>query len=67
MANFLRMLLGLCLLPLCWAVGRSFVDAVSAVGTGEGMSGEMAAYLPRLVSVLADAAQENGRLRFEVR
>lgn len=35
--------------------------------TGEGMSGEMAAYLPRLVSVLADAAQENGRLRFEVR
>ena len=30
--------------------------------TGEGMSGEMAAYLPRLVRVFADAAQENGML-----
>lgn len=35
--------------------------------TGEGMSAEMTAYLPRLVSVLADAAQENDRLRFEMR
>ena len=35
--------------------------------TGEGMSGEMAAYLPRLVRVLEDAAQENDRLRLEVR
>lgn len=30
------------------------------------LSAEMAAYLPRLARVLADAAQENGRLRFEM-
>lgn len=33
--------------------------------TGQPASGEMAAYLPRLVRVFQDAAQENGRLRFE--
>ena len=32
--------------------------------TGEGMSGEMAAYLPRLCAVLADAARANPRLAF---
>lgn len=32
---------------------------------GEGMSAEMAAYLPRLVRVFEDAAQENDGLRFE--
>lgn len=35
--------------------------------TGEGMSKEMAAYLPRLAHVIADAAQENDRLRFDLR
>ena len=35
--------------------------------TGEGMSAEMTAYLPRLVRVFEDAAQENDRLRLEVR
>ena len=35
--------------------------------TDGGMSAEMAAYLPRLVRVFEDAAQENGRLRLEVR
>ena len=34
---------------------------------GEGMSAEMAACLPQLVRVLEDAAQENDRLRFEMR
>ena len=33
----------------------------------EGMSAEMAACVPRLVRVLEDAAQENDRLRFEMR
>ena len=35
--------------------------------TDGGMSAEMAAYLPRLVRVLEDAAQENDGLRFEAR
>ena len=35
--------------------------------TGEGLSAEMAAYLPQLVRVLEDAVQENERLRFEMR
>ena len=52
MANFLRMLLGLCLLPLCWAVGRSFVDAVSAVGTGEGMSVEAVSLLSGIAAFI---------------
>ena len=52
MANFLRMLLGLCLLPLCWAAGRSFVDAVSAVGTGEGMSVEAVSLLAGIAAFI---------------
>ena len=32
---------------------------------GEGMSAEMKAYLPRLVRVFSDAAQENDRLKFD--
>ncbi|MCI6375119.1 MAG: barstar family protein [Clostridiales bacterium] len=35
--------------------------------TGEGMSEEMTSYLLRLVSVFTDAAQENDRLRFDLR
>lgn len=45
MANFLRMLFGVCLLPLCWAAVRVFVDAVSIAGAGEGMSVEAVSLL----------------------
>ena len=36
MANFLRFLIGLALLPLCWGVSRAFLDAIliSAGATG---------------------------------
>ena len=37
-------------------------DQTRIVLTGQPASGEMAAYLPRLVRVFADAAQENGML-----
>ena len=41
MANFLRMLTGLALLPLCWGVSRAFFDAiVIAAGTSGWMSVE---------------------------
>ena len=33
--------------------------------TGEKQSGELAAYLPRLIRVIEDAARENGHLKFE--
>ena len=39
MANFLRMLVGLALLPACWGVSRAFVDALlSAAGATGGLS-----------------------------
>ena len=41
-------------------------DQTRIVLTGQPASGEMAAYLPRLVRVFADAAQENGMLRVEM-
>ena len=41
MAGFLRLLLGLALLPMCWGVARSFFDAlVLAAGATGGMSPE---------------------------
>ena len=41
MAGFLRMLLGLALLPFCWGFARSFVDAVcAAAGSGGAFSAE---------------------------
>ena len=41
MANFLRLLTGLALLPACWGVTRAFVDAlVSAAGATGGVSVE---------------------------
>ena len=41
MANFLRMLLGLALLPACWGVSRAFVDAMlAAAGATGGLSVE---------------------------
>ena len=36
MAGFLRMLLGFALLPLCWGVTRSFVDAVRVSAGADG-------------------------------
>ena len=41
MANFLRLLLGLALLPMCWGVSRAFLDAiVIAAGASGWMSVE---------------------------
>ena len=40
MANFLRMLLGVALLPACWGVVRAFADAVLVAGGAEGISAE---------------------------
>ena len=41
MANFLRMLVGLALLPACWGVSRAFFDALlSAAGATGGFSAE---------------------------
>ena len=46
MANFLRMLLGLALLPACWGVARAFVDALlAAAGATGGLSVEAVALL----------------------
>lgn len=46
MANFVRFLIGLSLLPACWGVGRAFVDAVfTAAGRGGGFSAETIALL----------------------
>lgn len=45
MAAFLRLLLGLCLLPMCWAFSRVFFDAVSVAGATEGFSAEVVALL----------------------
>ena len=40
MANFLRMLVGIALLPACWGVVRAFVDSILVAGGAEGMSVE---------------------------
>lgn len=40
MASFLRLVLGILLLPLCWAVSRSFLDAVIFAGGNQGLSAE---------------------------
>lgn len=40
--------------------------ALCLIGTGEAQ-GELAAYMPRLVRVLEDAAQANDRIRLEVK
>ena len=46
MANFFRMLLGVLLLPLCWAFGRSLVDAlVCAAGADNAFSVETCSLL----------------------
>ena len=41
-------------------------DQTRIVLSGQPASAEMAAYLPRLVRVFSDAAQENGMLRLEM-
>ena len=41
-------------------------DQTRIVLSGQPASAEMAAYLPRLVRVFSDAAQENGKLRLEM-
>ena len=46
MANFLRMLLGVALLPMCWGVGRAFCDSVmAAAGETGGITAESIALL----------------------
>lgn len=40
MANFLRLLTGLALLPACWGVSRAFLDSVFAAAGGSGLSVE---------------------------
>ena len=43
MAAFLRFLLGVCLLPMCWAFLRVFLDAVSIAGETSAFSAEVIA------------------------
>ena len=51
MANFLRMLLGVALLPMCWGVVRTFVDAVMvAAGDSGGVTAEAIALLGGMVA-----------------
>lgn len=46
MANFLRMLLGVALLPMCWGVVRAFFDSVvAAAGESGGITAESIALL----------------------
>ena len=46
MANFLRMLLGVALLPMCWGVVRAFFDSVvTAAGESGGITAESIALL----------------------
>jgi hypothetical protein len=45
MAAFLRFLLGVCLLPLCWAFLLVFIDAVSIAGEASAFSAEVVALL----------------------
>ena len=45
MANFIRMLVGVALLPACWGVCRAFLDSVLAAGGAEGVSVEAVSLL----------------------
>ena len=45
MSNFIRMLVGVALLPACWGVCRAFVDSVLAAGGAEGVSVEAVSLL----------------------
>ncbi len=50
MANFLRCLLGLALLPMCWGFLRSLVDAVAVAGAATGLSVEAVSLLGGMVA-----------------
>ena len=50
MANFLRMLLGLALLPMCWGVSRAFFDSIVIAAGATGWMG------PEALSLLAGIA-----------
>ena len=50
MANFLRLLLGLALLPMCWGVSRAFFDAIVIAAGTTGWMG------PEALSLLAGIA-----------
>ena len=50
MANFLRMLVGLALLPACWGVARAFFDSVLVAGGEEGFSVEAVSLLGGLAA-----------------
>lgn len=45
MANFLRLLAGVLLLPACWGMGRAFFDSVLVAGGATGFSPEAVALL----------------------
>ncbi len=40
MANFLRLIIGIVLLPACWGVVRTFVDSILVAGGASGLSAE---------------------------
>ena len=51
MANFLRMLLGVALLPMCWGVVRAFYDSVlAAAGDSGGVTAESIALVGDMVA-----------------
>lgn len=51
MANFLRMLLGVALLPMCWGVVRAFYDSVvAAAGDSGGITAESIALVGGMVA-----------------
>lgn len=51
MGNFLRLLIGIALLPACWGIARSFLDAiVVAAGTDGWLSAEALALLAGIVA-----------------
>jgi len=51
MANFLRMLLGVALLPMCWGVVRAFYDSVlAAAGDSGGVTAESIALVGGMVA-----------------
>ena len=45
MANFLRLLAGIAMLPLCWGVSRAFFDAIVKATAAEGFSVEAVSLL----------------------
>ena len=53
MANFLRLLLGVCLIPACWAFVRTLVDAIlAAAGSTGGFSAEAVSLIAGIVAFL---------------